>query len=105
MRVAANEQVWLFFLQDALDLGHVVPRITADMGHVDIDIFHMEKQVFGILQAHGVVVDVAMNRPQRLEVGQSLSRLDVAQIASVPQLVNVLEEVEKLWHEGTMGIG
>jgi hypothetical protein len=40
--------------------------------------------------------------PQWLESSQSLSRLDVANITRMPQLVNVLEEVEELWDEGAV---
>jgi len=51
-----------------------------------------------------MVVDVAMHGTQRLEVGQSIGGLDVADVARMPQLVNVLEEVEKLWYERAMRV-
>ena len=104
MRMAANIEVWLLFLKDILHLRHIVSWIATDVGHVDIDIFDMEKQVLRILHAHDVVVDVAMHGPQGLELCQGIRRLDVAQITCMPQLVNILEEVEKLWDEGAMRI-
>ncbi len=104
MRVPADVQVGLLFLQDVFHFGHVVAGIAADMGHVDIDILDMEKQVLGILHSHDMVVDVAMHSAQWLEVGQSIGGLDVADVASMPQLVNILEEVEKLWYERAMRV-
>jgi hypothetical protein len=35
---------------------------------------------------------------QWFEVGQSFRCFNVPNITRVPQLVNVLEEIEKLWH-------
>ena len=103
--MTADVQVGLLVFQNVSHLGHIVPWIATDMGHVDIDVFHMEKEVFWVLQPNDVVVDVAVNRAQRLEVSQGLGSFDIADVARVPQLVDVLEEVEKLWHEGTMRVG
>ena len=104
MRVPADVQVGLLFLQDVLHFRHVVAGIAPDMGHVDIDILDMEKQVLGVLHPHDMVIDVAMHGTQRLEVGQSIGSLDVADVARMPQLVNILEEVEKLWYERAMRV-
>ena len=104
MRVPADVQVGLLFFQDVFHFRHVVAWIAPDVGHVDIDILDMEKQVLGILHPHDMVVDVAMHGTQRLEVGQGIGSLDVADVASMPQLVNILEEVEKLWYERAMRV-
>ena len=104
MRVPADVQVWLLFFQDVFHFGHVVAGIATDVGHVDIDILDMEEQILGILHPHDMVVDVAMHGTQRLEVGQSIGGLDVADVASMPQLVNILKEVEKLWYERAMRV-
>ena len=104
MRMATDVKVRLLFLQNVFHLGHVVARIAADVGHVDIDILDMKKQILGILHSHDMVVDVAMHSTQWLEVGQGIGGLDVADVARMPQLVNVLEEVEKLWYERTMRV-
>jgi hypothetical protein len=45
-----------------------------------------------------------MHGTQRLEVGQGIGSLDVADVARMPQLVNILEEVEKLWYERAMRV-
>ena len=79
--------------------------ITADVGHIHIGFFHIEKQIFWVLHPHDMVVDVAMDGPQRLKIGQSFGGLDATDVTSMPQLIDILEEVEKLWHEGTMCIG
>ena len=104
MRMATDVKVRLLFLQDVFHLRHVVAGIAPDMGHVDIDILDMEKQVLGILHPHDMVVDIAMHGTQRLEVGQGIGSLDVADVARMPQLVNILEEVEKLWYERAMRV-
>ncbi len=104
MRMSADVQVGLFFLQDVLHFGHVVAGIPTDVGHVDINVLDMEKQVPRILHTHDMVIDVAMYSTQGLEIGQGIGGLYIADIARMPQLVNVLEEVEKLWYEGAMRI-
>ena len=78
--------------------------IAADVGHVDVDILDMEGQALGVLHPYDVVVDVAMHGPQGLEVGQGLGRLDAADVARMPQLIHVFEEMEELWYEGAMGV-
>jgi hypothetical protein len=45
-----------------------------------------------------------MHGTQRLETSQGIGSFDVADVASMPQLVDVLEEVEELWDEGAMRI-
>ena len=102
--MATDVKVRLLFLQDVFHLRHVVAGIAPDMGHVDIDILDMEKQVLGVLHSYDMVVDVAMHSTQWLEVGQGIGGLDVADVARMPQLVNILEEVEKLWYERAMRV-
>ena len=104
MRMAANIKVGLLFLQDVFHLRHVVARIAAYVGHIDIHVFDMEEQAFGILHPDDMVVDVAMHGAQWLEGGQGISRLDAANIARVPQLVDVFEEMEELRYEGAVRI-
>ena len=94
MRVSADVQVGLLFLKDVLHFRHIMSGIAADVGHIDIDILNVEKQILGILQAHNVVVDVAVYGTQGLEIDQGISRLDIADVTCMPQLVNVFEEVK-----------
>ena len=56
-----NIKVGFLVFQNVLHLRHIVSRIAADVGHVNIHVFDMEKQILRILQAHDVVVDVAMH--------------------------------------------
>ena len=102
--MSADEKVGLRVLQNAFYLGHVMARITSDVSHVDINVFNMEVQVFGILHAHDMVVDVAMHGTQRLEMSQGICGFNAANITRMPQLINILEEVEQLWNQGTMRI-
>ena len=101
----ADKEVGLLLFQNVLYLGHIMPRITANVGHVDVDIFNMEKQILGILHSHDVVVDVAVNGAKGLERSQSISRFNTPYVARMPQLINVFEEVEELWDERAVGIG
>ena len=105
MRMAAYEKVGLFVFEDEFYLRHVMSRVAADVGHVDVDVFHVKEEVFGVLHPNDLAVDVAVHGAQRLEVGQGLGCLNAADVAGMPQLVNVFEEVEELWHERTMRIG
>ena len=102
--MAADVKVGLLLLKDMFHLGHVMAGITADVGHVDIDILDVEKQVLGILHPHHMVVDVAVDGTQGLEGSQGLGRLDVADVARMPQLINIFEEVEQLRNEGAVRI-
>ena len=102
--MSTNKKVGLLVLQNAFHLRHVMARIAANVGHVDINVFNMEVQVFGILHAHDVVVDVAMHSTQRLETSQGICSFDIANITRMPQLVNILKEIEKLRNQGTMRI-
>ena len=102
--MSADEQVGLLVLQNAFHLGHVMVRIATNVGHVDINIFNMEVQVFRILHAHDMVVDVAMHGTQRLEMSQGISGFNAANVTRMPQLVNILKEIEKLRNQGTMRI-
>lgn len=105
MRVAAYKKVWLFVFKDEFYLRHVMSWIAPDVGHVDFDVLYVKEEVLGVLHSHDVAVDVAVHGAQRFEVAQGFGGLNAADVASVPQLVNVFEEVEELWHERTMCIG
>ena len=78
--------------------------IASDVGHVDINVLDVEKQVLRILHPHNMIVDVAMHSTQRLETSQGICGFDIANITRMPQLVNILKEIEKLRNQGTMRI-
>ena len=102
--MTTNEKVGLPFLQDMTYFGHIMPWIAADMCHVNMGIFHLKKQVLGILQTYGMVVDVTMYSTQRLECRQGVGSFDIANVACMPQFIDILEEVEELRDEGAMGV-
>ena len=81
-----------------------MPGIAADVGHVDINVLDMEEQILRVLHPHDMVVDVAVDGTQGLELGQGIGGFDVADVAGMPQLVDVLEEVEELRDEGAVRI-
>ena len=83
MRMTANEQIGLMFLQQILDFRQIMPRIAADMGHIYLHVFHLEKQIFRISHPDDMVVNVAMNGTQRLEMCQSFGGSDVADIVDM----------------------
>ena len=74
--------------------------IAPDMGHIDVDVLHLEEEVFGVLQTDDVVVDVAVNSPQRLEGCELFSGFDVSDVTGMPNLVHVLEEIKDLRDDG-----
>ena len=96
MRMAADVKVRLFVLQNVFHLGHVMAWIAADVGHVDVDVFHVEKQILWILHSHHMVVDVAMHGTQRLEMRQGIGGFNVADVARMPQLVDVPEPKQQI---------
>ena len=104
MGVPTDVKVRFLVFEKAFHLGHVMVGIAPDVGHVDIHILDMEKQVLGILHAHDMVVDVAVDGAQRFEGSQGLCGFDVANVACMPQLINVLEEAENLRYERAMGV-
>ncbi len=71
-------------------------RIAPDVGHIDPGVFHLEEQVFGVLQSYDMVVDVAVDCPQRLERSELFSGRNVSDVTGMPQFVNVLEKVKDL---------
>ena len=103
--MAANVEFRPFFLEDVSHFGHVMTGIASDMGHIHMHVFHLKKQVFRILKAYDVVVDVAMNRAERLESLKLLRGLNVSNVAGMPDLIHILEEVKDLWDDGPMGVG
>jgi len=100
----AYEQIGLLALQNAFHLRHIMTWVAADVGHVDIDVLDVEKHVLGILHAHNVIVDIAVHGAQRLELRQGIRGFNVANITCMPQLIHILEEVEKLRNQGAMRI-
>ena len=84
MRVAADIQLRFFLLQDMPYFRHVMARIAPDMGHVDMDVLHLEKQVFGVFQPNDMVVDVAVNSPQRLKGCELFGSLNVSDVTGMP---------------------
>ena len=104
MRMATDVKIGLLFLQDIFHLGHVMARIATDVGHVNVYILHVEEEVCWVLHPNDMVIDVAVDGAQGLERGQGLGRLDVADVTRMPQLINILEEVEKLRNQSAVRI-
>ena len=100
----ADVELGLFFLEEDPNLGHIMSGIASDVGHIDVDIFHLEEQVLWVLQAYDMVVDVAMNSPQRLEGCELFGGFNVPDVAGMPYLIHVLEEIKDLRDEGSVGI-
>ena len=75
------------------------------MGHVDVCVLYLEEQVSGVLQADNVVVNVAVNSPQGFEGCELFGGFNVPDVAGMPNLIHVLEEVKDLGNEGPVGVG
>jgi len=104
MGMAADVELRPFFLEDVPDLGHVMSRITADMGHIHMHVLNFEEQFPWILNTDDVVIDVAVNSAERLEAFKLLRGLNVSYVAGMPYLVHVLEKVKDLRNQSSVGI-
>lgn len=78
--------------------------IAPDVGHVNVGVFHLEEQILGVLQSDDVVVDVAVNSPQRLEGCELFSGLDVSDVTGMPNFVHVLKKVKDLGDNRPVGV-
>ena len=61
-----------------------------------MDIFDLEKQVFRILKSYDVVVNIAMDSPDRFESSKLVGGLYVTDVTGMPQLIHVLEKIKDL---------
>ena len=103
--VPADVQVGFLLLQDVPNLRQIMPWVTPDVGHVYMYVLHLEKQVLGVLQSDDMVVDIAMNSSKRFEGFELFGGFNVADVAGMPYLVNVLEEIKDLGDDDAMRVG
>lgn len=69
-----------------------------------MDIFDLEKQVFRILKSYDVVVNIAMDSPDRFESSKLVGGLYVTDVTGMPQLIHVLEKIKDLRDDHPMRI-
>ena len=70
-----------------------------------MDILDGEEQILRILQPDDVVVDVAVDSSQRFEGCELFGGFNVPDVAGMPNLIHVLEEIKDLRDDGPMSVG
>lgn len=106
MRMAADKYVGMILIYQLAGLGVISSRISAHMGHKDLHAFALEETVERMFEAKGVVVAVAGDSDQRLELRDFGGHVHAAaEISGVPYLVDRLKECLETVVEDTMGVG
>ena len=89
VRVTRDENLRVGRLNLRQCLWRVVSRITANMGHKHRYLLHLEECEWLERVARVATVDIAIDRTQRFELGNLVRQLDRADIARVPNLVDI----------------
>ena len=106
MRMAADEYVGTILIYQLTGLGIISSRISSHMSHKDLHAFALEETVERMFEAKGVVVAVAGDSDQRLELRDFGGHVHAAaEISGVPYLVDRLKECLETVVEDTMGVG
>jgi hypothetical protein len=106
MRMAAYEYVGTILIYQLTGLGIIPSRIPAHMGHKDLHAFALEETVERMFEPKGVIVAVAGDSDQRLELRDFGGHVHAAaEISGVPYLVDRLKESLETVVEDTMGVG
>ena len=106
MRMTADEYVGTILIYQLTGLGVISSRIPAHMGHKDLHAFALEETVERMFEAKGVVVAVAGDSDQRLELRDFGGHVHAAaEISGMPYLIDRLKEYLETVVEDTMGVG
>ena len=106
MRMAADEYVGMILIYQLTGLGVISSRISSHMSHQDLHAFALEETVERMFDPKGVVVAVASDSDQRLELRDFGGHVHAAaEISGVPYLVDRLKECLETVVEDTMGVG
>jgi hypothetical protein len=104
--MAAYEYVGTILIYQLTGLGIIPSRISAHMGHKDLHAFALEETVERMFEPKGVIVAVAGDSDQRLELRDFGGHVHAAaEISGVPYLVDRLKESLETVVEDTMGVG
>jgi hypothetical protein len=82
----------------------VVAGIAAYMGHQHAKTLDIEDRNLGIDAAYLVVVDIAIDRTQGFERSDLVSHSQRADIARVPHLIDIAQEIAQRIVEGVVSI-
>jgi hypothetical protein len=106
MRMTADEYVGTILIYQLTGLGIIPSRIPAHMGHKDLHAFALEETVERMFEAKGVIVAVAGDSDQRLELRDFGGHVHAAaEISGMPYLIDRLKECLETVVEDTMGVG
>lgn len=105
MRMAADEYVGTILIYQLAGFGIIPSRIPAHMGHKDLHAFALEETVERMFEAKGMIVAVACDSDQRLELRDFGGHVHAAtEISGVPYLIDRLKECLETVVEDTMGV-
>ncbi len=96
VRVSADEQLGRMHQQAALYRGVILARIAAYVLHQHLRPLHTEPQRLREEPTDLLPVDIAIHRPQRPEVRQTLCHLQRTDVTGMPYLVARLKVVQVL---------
>lgn len=105
MRMAADEYVGMILIYQLTGLGVISSRISSHMSHKDLHAFALEETMERMFEPKGVVVAVAGDSDQRLELRDFGGHVHAAEISGMPYLIDRLKEGLETVVEDTMGVG
>ena len=103
--MARNKYVGLRRLNHPDGLGRIVARIAAYVGHQHPFTLALEKIELIIGPAHNPAVDITIYALQGLESGNLVGQLQRTEIARVPNLIDIFQELAQRLIKCIMGIG
>ena len=104
--MSAHENRWAQGANLAIHFPHIATTIEADVGHQYSGALPLEALPLGNSQAHGVVIDVAIDRHHALaERAESLQSLATANITRTPHLIDLGEKISQGGIERAVQVG
>lgn len=103
--MSTYEQIRLMSVERLLGTRFVVPWISADVGHVNVNALTLPMQVLRQLAANLFAINVSEDTTQRLERLELIQDLHGPEIAGVPELIAVLKVLEDHLVKETVSVG
>lgn len=104
VRVAADQNVGLGFVEQLFDSRWIAAGAASNMSHQNVDAFTLESKVLRILIPNRSIVDVSVNSFERQELCELLSNFQRSEITCVPDLIAIFEGGEDFWVKEAVGV-
>ena len=106
MGMAADKDVWMQFVDQFPGAGIISAWIATYMSHQHFHSLAFKEAMEGMGEAEVVVVTVASDTYERLELGDRGGKIEAStEVAGVPDLVHRGEEFTKFGAEDAVGVG